>query len=70
MVDSDVRGADLLRWWPWRVAEIDTATVTPPHASWLLTMTGRQKHIHEKPQGHKHEIQPPLISLPDTILVE
>lgn len=40
----------------------------PPYTRWVLMVTGRQKHLHEKPQGHKHEVQPPLISLPDGIL--
>ncbi|WP_284614300.1 hypothetical protein [Aquabacterium humicola] len=41
---------------------------TPPYARWILMVTGRQKHRHEKPQGHHHEVQPPLVALPDTIL--
>jgi len=40
----------------------------PPYARWVLMVTGRQKHLHEPKQGHKHEIQPPLIALPDNIL--
>jgi hypothetical protein len=44
--------------------------VKPPYARWIVMITGRQKHLHEKKQRHKHEIQSPLITLPDNILVE
>jgi hypothetical protein len=42
----------------------------PPYARWIIMVTGRQKHLHEKAQGHQHEIQKPLIILPDNILSE
>lgn len=42
----------------------------PPYARWLLMVTGRQKQLHEKKQGHQHKISPPLIPLPDSILME
>lgn len=42
--------------------------VTPPYTRWIIMVTGRQKHLHENRQGHKHEIQQPLITLPDNIL--
>jgi hypothetical protein len=44
--------------------------VKPPYARWIIMVTGRQKHLHEKAQGHQHEIQKPLIVLPDNILSE
>lgn len=46
------------------------AVGTEPYARWILMVTGRQKHLHERPQGHKHETQPPLIALPDNLLRE
>jgi len=42
----------------------------PPYARWIVMITGRQKYLHEKKQGHRHEIQPPLITLPDSVLSE
>lgn len=39
-----------------------------PYARWILMVTGRQKHQHEKKQGHQHLIQSPLVPLPDGIL--
>lgn len=44
--------------------------LAPPYTRWVLMVTGRQKHLHELKQGHKHEIQPPLVVLPDGILAE
>lgn len=46
------------------------AGAKPPYARWIVMVTGRQKHLHEKKQGHKHEIQKPLITLPDNILMK
>jgi len=42
---------------------------SPPYARWIIMVTGRQKHLHETRQGHQHVIQPPLIALPDNILL-
>lgn len=42
----------------------------PPYARWLIMVTGRQKYLHERKQGHRHEIQPPLLPLPDSVLQE
>lgn len=42
----------------------------PPYARWIVMVTGRQKHLHEKKQGHQHEIQKPLVLLPDNILMK
>jgi hypothetical protein len=39
-----------------------------PYSRWIIMVTGRQKHLHEAKQGHKHEIQPPLVTLPDNVL--
>lgn len=44
------------------------AGAKPPYARWIIMVTGRQKHLHEAKQGHQHEIQKPLITLPDNIL--
>ena len=41
-----------------------------PYARWIVMVTGRQKHLHDEKQGHKHEIQRPLLSLPDRVLIE
>ena len=41
-----------------------------PYARWIIMVTGRQKHLHEATQGHQHEIQKPLVALPDLILFE
>lgn len=41
-----------------------------PCARWIIMVTGRQKHLHEAKQGHQHEIQKPLVALPDLILFE
>jgi hypothetical protein len=46
------------------------AGLKPPYARWIVMATGRQKHLHEKKQGHQHEIQQPLVMLPDGILEE
>jgi hypothetical protein len=43
-------------------------SLPPPYARWISMVSGRQKHLHEKKQGHQHEIQKPLITLPDSIL--
>jgi hypothetical protein len=43
-------------------------TASPPYGRWIVLVTGRQKHLHEKKQGHQHQIQQPLITLPDGIL--
>ena len=43
---------------------------TPPYSRWILMVTGRQKHLHERGQGHQHEIQPPLVILPEAVLME
>jgi hypothetical protein len=43
---------------------------TFPYARWIIMVTGRQKHLHEAKQGHQHEIQKPLVALPDLILFE
>ncbi len=42
--------------------------IKPRYARWIVMVTRRQKHLHEKKQGHRHEIQKPLILLPDSIL--
>lgn len=42
----------------------------PPYSRWILMVTGRQKHLHERGQGHRHEIQPPLVILPEGVLME
>ena len=39
-----------------------------PYSRWILMVTGRQKYLHERKQGHKHEIQPPCVDLPDNVL--
>ena len=43
-------------------------SAVPPYARWITMVTGRQKHLHDEKSGHKHEIQAPLITLPDNIL--
>jgi hypothetical protein len=45
-------------------------TAAPPYARWIVMVSGRQKHLHEKKQGHQHDIQKPLVTLPDNILME
>lgn len=41
---------------------------TPPYSRWIIMVTGRQKALHGPAKGHRHEIQKPLITLPDNIL--
>ncbi|AXW63658.1 hypothetical protein CJO94_17495 (plasmid) [Ralstonia solanacearum] len=41
---------------------------TPPYTRWIILVTGRQKHLHEQKQ--MHEIQNPVITIPDSILVK
>ncbi|MBT9610260.1 MAG: hypothetical protein WAP57_10320 [Aquabacterium commune] len=43
-------------------------SAVPPYTRWITMVTGRQKHLHDEKSGHKHEIQAPLITLPDNIL--
>lgn len=43
-------------------------SAVPPYGRWITMVTGRQKHLHDQNSGHKHEIQAPLITLPDNIL--
>ena len=43
-------------------------SAAPPYTRWITMVTGRQKHLHDEKSGHKHEIQAPLITLPDNIL--
>ncbi|PVY79551.1 hypothetical protein C7414_105234 [Cupriavidus alkaliphilus] len=40
---------------------------SPPYTRWIIMVTGRQKELHKKSQ---HEIQKPVISIPDSILQE
>ena len=45
--------------------------VNPPYARWLVMVSGRQLSQHSKVRklpSHKHDIQDPLITLPDNIL--
>jgi hypothetical protein len=44
--------------------------ITVPYSRWILMVTGRQDYLHQAKQGHKHEIQTPLIPLPDSVLTE
>jgi hypothetical protein len=55
------------RWWKYDRYEAENAP--PPYARWICMVTGRQKSLHEKKNGHKHDIQT-RISLPDNILSE
>lgn len=43
-------------------------SVTPPYTRWVIMVTGRQKHLHET--AKQHEIQNPVITIPDSILKE
>lgn len=55
----------------WQIIELRRDRhAPPPYARWIVMVTGRQKHLHETKQGHQHEIQKPLIALPDLILFE
>ncbi|QUP56262.1 hypothetical protein GO998_21415 (plasmid) [Ralstonia syzygii] len=40
----------------------------PPYTRWVIMVTGRQKHLHSTEQ--RHEIQNPVITIPDNILKE
>ena len=51
----------------WLIKRTADKTLNPPYARWIIMVTGRQKHLHES-KGHQHEIQKPLIILPDNIL--
>ncbi|NRF69455.1 hypothetical protein HLB44_20855 [Aquincola sp. S2] len=53
----------------WKTLLMDE-TSTPPYARWITMVTGRQKALHERKQGHQHQIQPPLIPLPDGVLAK
>lgn len=41
---------------------------TPPYTRWIIMVTGRQKKLHQSDK--KHEIQNPVITIPDNILEE
>ncbi|NKA33304.1 hypothetical protein ACQVRY_13930 [Ralstonia pseudosolanacearum] len=43
-------------------------SVTPPYTRWVIMVTGRQKHLHDT--AKQHEIQNPVITIPDSILKE
>ncbi|MFT3721562.1 hypothetical protein [Pseudorhodoferax sp.] len=55
--------------WFW-VDRMRNPLAPPPYSRWIVMVTGRQKHRHEKSQGHRHEIQQPIIILPDGVLAE
>ncbi|WP_197539747.1 hypothetical protein [Ralstonia solanacearum] len=42
--------------------------VPPPYTRWVIMVTGRQKHLHDT--AKQHEIQNPVITIPDRILKE
>ncbi|AZN36359.1 hypothetical protein [Iodobacter ciconiae] len=39
-----------------------------PYDRWIIMVTGKQKVRHERKHGHHHEIQKPLLELPNNIL--
>lgn len=41
---------------------------TPPYTRWVIMVTGRQKNLHE--QNQMHEIQNPVVTIPDNILAK
>jgi len=41
---------------------------SPPYTRWVIMVTGRQKHLHDT--AKKHEIQNPVITIPDNILAQ
>lgn len=41
---------------------------SPPYARWVIMVTGRQKHLHSTEK--RHEIQNPVITIPDNILLK
>ncbi|MDB0544123.1 hypothetical protein LBW62_23005 [Ralstonia solanacearum] len=43
-------------------------SVAPPYTRWIIMVTGRQKHLHDT--AKQHEIQNPVITIPDSILKE
>jgi len=46
----------------------DDGSTPPPYSRWIIMVTGRQKALHGPSKGHRHQIQKPLITLPDNIL--
>ena len=41
---------------------------SPPYTRWVIMVTGRQKHLHDT--AKKHEIQNPVVTIPDNILAQ
>ena len=54
------------RWW----TKQRPMGIKPPYSRWIVMVTGRQKALHGRSKGHQHEIQKPLITLPDNLLSE
>ena len=41
---------------------------TPPWDRWVCLVTAKQKAVHERKRGHKHQIQIPIVVIPfDTL---
>ena len=43
---------------------------TPPWDRWICLVTAKQKAVHDRKRGHKHQIQIPIIVIPFDILKE
>jgi hypothetical protein len=46
------------------------AVSAPPYHREVFMVTGRQYEQHDRTKGREHHIQPPVIQIPDSILVE
>lgn len=51
-----------------RKRQLIEANPPAPYERWIIMETGKQKTRHERKHGHLHEIQRPIIELPNNIL--